>query len=55
MLKSEDIGLFYLDIRDSSGLNMGIITMGCHIVYKDLFAFADCLIHLLKIRFEDKL
>ncbi len=54
-LKAKDIRLFYPDIEDTLGANSGIMIVGYHIVYKDIFVFTDYLIYLAKVRVEDKL
>ena len=54
-LKAEEVSLFNPDVDDPTELNARIITVRCHTVYKDVFAFTDCLTHLAKVRSEEKL
>ena len=54
-LKAEEVGLFNPDVDDPTELNARIVTVRCHMVHKDVFAFTNCLTHLAKVRSEEKL
>ena len=38
-LKVEEVSLFNPNVDDPTELNARIVTVGCHTVYKDIFAF----------------